>query len=297
MNLRLSVDNHVSRSAESPRAGDDDIDRALAGLMEAIYQKYSYDFRDYAIASQRRRVRHAVTQFGCASVARLQQLVVDDAAAFMRLLQVLTIPVSEMFRDPAFFLALRRHVLPVLKTYPSLKIWIAGCSTGEEVYSLAILLREEGLLERTLMYATDINPESLQKAERGLFALDRIKDYALAYEQAGGAADFANYYTAAYDGALFDRTLRENITFADHSLATDSVFSEMHLICCRNVLIYFNRPLQERAFGLFHESLCHRGFLGLGNKESPNFSAYGDRFDTVIVPEKIYRKRAAGVHA
>jgi chemotaxis protein methyltransferase CheR len=295
---------HVNLRLPYSEAGDDggngrrvDPDSELAGLMEAIYQKYSYDFRDYATASQRRRVRHAVSQFCCGSVAALQQLVEDDATAFMRLLQILTIPVSEMFRDPGFFLALRRHVMPVLKTYPSLKVWVAGCSTGEEVYSLAILLREEGLLERTLMYATDINPESLQKAARGVFALDKIEDYTLAYQQAGGRAAFSDYYTAAYDGALFDKTLRENITFADHSLATDSVFSEMHLVCCRNVLIYFNRPLQDRAFGLFHESLCHRGFLGLGSKESPNFSAYGDRFDAIVPPEKIYRKRAAGARA
>ncbi len=271
-------------------AADHDLDARIGGLMEAIYRRYSYDFRGYALASQRRRVQHAVTQLGCATVARLEEQVLADPSFFLKVLQLLTIPVSEMFRDPLFFLALRRDVMPILKTYPSLKIWIAGCSTGEEVVSMAILLKEEGLLERALIYATDINPESLDKARKGVFSLEKVQGYTASYQRAGGRRAFSDYYTAAYDAALFDRSLCEYITFADHSLATDSVFAETHLICCRNVLIYFNRPLQNRAMGLFHESLCHRGFLGLGSKESTNFFAYSTLFEPVSPPEKLYRK-------
>jgi chemotaxis protein methyltransferase CheR len=188
-------------------------------------------------------------------------------------------------------LALRQQVLPVLRTYPSLKIWIAGCSTGEEVYSMAILLQEEGLLERSMIYATDINPRSLDKARQGIFSLKDIATYTRNYQLAGGTREFSEYYTAAYDAALFDKRLREQVTFADHSLATDAVFSETHLISCRNVLIYFNKALQDRALGLFHESLCHRGFLGLGSKESLNFSSYAKEFDAEFLAERIFRKR------
>lgn len=261
-------------------------------LMEAIYLKYSYDFRDYAGASQKRRVHHALHQMDCASISELQARVLHDPDAFMQLLQYLTIPTSEMFRDPSYFLALREQVVPHLHTYPSLKIWIAGCSTGEEVWSIAIMLKEEGLLERSIIYATDINPQSLDKARRGVFALERMRAYTASYQIAGGKHAFSDYFTAAYDNALFDRSLIENVSFADHSLATDSVFSETQLVCCRNVLIYFNRKLQERALGLFHESLCHRGFLGLGSKESIDFSSWADGFEPLVKPERIYRKVA-----
>lgn len=260
-------------------------------LMEAIYLKYSYDFRDYAGASQKRRVLHALRQLHCESISELQAKILHDADMFMELLQLLTIPTTEMFRDPAFFLALREHVIPFLKTYPSLKIWIAGCSTGEELYSMAILLREEGLLERSIIYATDINPASLDKAKKGIFSLDRVRSYTENYQAAGGKYAFSDYYMAAYDGALFDRTLCENVSFADHSLATDTVFSETQLVCCRNVMIYFNHALQERALGLFHESLGHRGFLGLGSKESIDFSGYAKAFEPLVKAQRIYRKR------
>lgn len=259
-------------------------------LMEAVYLKYSYDFRDYAGASQKRRVLQALRQLDCPTIPDLQAKVLNDPEVFMQLLQYLTIPVSEMFRDPPFFLALRQQVIPRLQTYPSLKIWIAGCSTGEEAYSLAILLREEGLLERSLIYATDINAKSLNKARQGIFALGSIKGHTAKYQNAGGKQAFSDYYTAAYDTAIFDKSLRENITFADHSLATDSVFSETQLILCRNVLIYFNKKLQDRALGLFHESLSHRGFLGLGSKESIDFSAYATRFEPLDRPARIFRK-------
>jgi chemotaxis protein methyltransferase CheR len=291
---RPRLDPREIGSKEGPERGDgrppSDADIELRLLVEAIYLKYSYDFRDYSGASLRRRVAHALTQFGLSTISALQESILHDPDAFARLLQVLTIPVSEMFRDPAYFLALRQHVVPVLRTYPSIKVWIAGCSTGEEVYSLAILLREEGLLERTILYATDINPSSLDKARQGIFAMDNMRSYTANYQKAGGQRAFSDYYTAAYDGALFDRSLCDNITFADHSLATDSVFSEVQLVSCRNVLIYFNRRLQNRAFGLFHESLCHRGFLGLGSKETVEFSDYAPYFEAEVRQERIFRK-------
>ncbi|MCJ8207113.1 protein-glutamate O-methyltransferase CheR [Pseudomonas sp. RGM2987] len=267
---------------------DSDIELRL--LIEAIYLKYSYDFRDYSGSSIKRRVHHALGQFECKTISALQERVLHDPGAFMQLLQLLTIPVSEMFRDPTHFLAIREEVVPLLRTYPSIKIWIAGCSTGEEVYSMAILLREEGLLDRTFIYATDINPRSLEKAKQGIFSLESVRTYTQNYQRAGGRQSFADYYTAAYDYAMFDKTLCKNVTFADHSLATDSVFSETQLISCRNVLIYFNKKLQDRAFGLFHESLSHRGFLVLGSKETLDFSAYGGHFEPLVKQERIYRK-------
>ena len=268
-----------------------DTDIEIKVLMEAIYMKYSYDFRDYTGASQKRRVLHAMRDMDCETISALQARIMHEPAAFSQLLQYLTIPVTSMFRDPSYWLALREQVMPVLRTYPSLKIWIAGSSTGEEVYSMAILLKEEGLLERSMIYATDINPKSLEKARKGVFPLDAMREYTANYQAAGGTRSFSDYYTAAYNAALFDGALCENVTFADHSLATDAVFAETHLISCRNVMIYFKKKLQERAFGLFHESLCHRGFLGLGSKESIDFSAYGPAFEPVVKRERLFRKR------
>jgi chemotaxis protein methyltransferase CheR len=262
----------------------------LRMLMEAIYLKYSYDFRDYTHASQKRRVQHSMREMGCATISELQSRVIHEPAAFSELLQYLTIPVTEMFRDPTYYAALREHVVPVLRTYPSLKIWVAGCSTGEEVYSLAILLKEEGLLERSMIYATDINPKSLEKARKGVFPLENLRAYTANYQAAGGRKAFSDYYTAAYNAALFDRSLCENVTYADHSLATDMVFAETQFVSCRNVMIYFKKRLQDRALGLFHESLCHRGFLGLGSKESIDFSGYAQRFEPVVKRERLFRK-------
>jgi chemotaxis protein methyltransferase CheR len=263
-------------------------------LVQAIHLRYGHDFRDYAQASLKRRVLQAQVRMGAASISALQERVLHDADAFAQLLQYLTVPVSEMFRDPAYFVALRRHVVPVLRTYPSLKVWVAGCSTGEEPYSLAILLLEEGLLDRTILYATDINHASLEKAKQGIFSLEHLQAFTRNYQRAGGLRSFSDYYTAAYGGALFDKKLRDSITFADHSLATDAVFSETQLVSCRNVLIYFNRALQDRALGLFHESLARRGFLGLGSKETLDFSAYADRFEPVSRPDRLYRRLGNG---
>jgi chemotaxis protein methyltransferase CheR len=263
-------------------------------LVEAIYLRWGHDFRDYSVASLHRRVNHAREQLGLPTITALQERMLHDADVFSQLLQFLTVPVSEMFRDPPYFLALRRQVAPVLRTYPSIKVWVAGCSTGEEVYSLAILLQEEALLERAMIYATDINHASLERARKGIYPLESMQQFTQNYQRAGGTESFSRYYTAGYGGAMFDRGLRERITFADHSLATDSVFSETHLVSCRNVLIYFNRKLQDRALGLFHDSLAHRGFLGLGSKETLDFSAWADRFEPVARRERIFRKRPPG---
>jgi chemotaxis protein methyltransferase CheR len=269
--------------------GEFDIELPL--LLEAIHLKYSYDFRRYATSSLKRRLEQALQNFDCRSLSALQERVLREPEVMRGLLAHLTVQVSEMFRDPSFYRALRDRVVPYLRTYPSLKVWIPGCATGEEVYSLAILLREEGLLERTLIYATDINPEALRKAEAGIYDLDRIADFSKAYCQAGGRASHSDYYTAGYDAAVFDKTLRESVLFSDHSLATDSVFAEVQLVSCRNVLIYFDRSLQDRAVALFRDALCRKGFLGLGAKETLTFSNQAAEFAEFVREERIYQKR------
>ncbi|CAN5129213.1 chemotaxis protein CheR [soil metagenome] len=260
-------------------------------LLEALYQRYHYDFRHYARASIKRRLVQARDQLGFETLSALQERVLHDPAMLPRLLGYLTVQVSEMFRDPSYFQALRETVVPHLRTYPSLKIWIAGCSAGEELYSLAILFREEGLYARTLFYATDINPDALHAAEAGVYGLDRIKKFTENHQKSGGKSSLSDYYTADYGRAVFDKTLRERVVFSDHSLVTDSVFAEMHLISCRNVMIYFDRPLQDRAIGLFRESLTRKGFLGLGSKESLRFSEHASAFSDFAPDEKIYQRR------
>ena len=267
-------------------------DIELRLLIDAIYLKYHFDFRSYAVASLRRRMTAAMDRFGCATLSQLQDKLLHDAAVFPALLDFLTVQVSEMFRDPGYFLALRREVVPLLRTYPSLKIWVAGCSAGEEVYSLAILLREEKLLERTLIYATDINAHALRRAEAGIYELDRLAAFTTNHQKSGARSSLSDYYTAAYGRAVFDKSLREHIVFSDHSLATDSVFAEVHLVSCRNVLIYFDRALQDRALGLFRDALCRKGFLGLGAKESLRFSAIAGEFDDFVREERLFQKRA-----
>lgn len=254
-------------------------DIELRALLEAVYLRWQHDFRQYATASLRRRLRQAMTALGCTRLSQLQDRVLRDGDAFDRLLQFLTVQVSEMFRDPAYFRALREQVLPELRTYPSLKVWVAGCSNGEEVWSLAILLHEEGLLERSIVYATDINPRALARAQAGVFDRDTMPLASRNYLAAGGHASLAAYCTAAYGGVLFDRQLKRQVVFADHSLATDAVFSEVHLVSCRNVLIYFDTPLQNRAVGLFRDSLVRHGFLGLGSRESLRFGAHANAFE------------------
>ncbi|WP_186308981.1 CheR family methyltransferase [Stenotrophomonas rhizophila] len=267
-------------------------DLELRLLLEAVYQRYHYDFRDYALASLRRRMRHAMARFECDSMGALQHRLLHEPETFALAMQYFTVQVSEMFRDPAYFRMLREHAIPVLRTYPSIKLWIAGCSTGEEVWSLAILLHEEGLLDRAIIYATDINPEALQAAEAGAFPIERLAQFSRNYLAAGGSGSLSDYYSSGYGNVVFDRRLKRNIVFADHSLATDTVFSEVHLVSCRNVLIYFQRALQDRAIGLFHEALVHRGFLGLGSKESLQFGAHADAFEACAREQRLYRKLA-----
>ena len=268
-----------------------DVDIELQLLIDAINLKFHYDFRHYARASMKRRMMSAMTHFSCATLSQLQDKVLHDPTMFPRLLDFLTVPVSEMFRDPEYFRALREHVVPVLRTYPSLKMWVAGCSTGEEVYSLAILLREEGLLSRTLIYGTDINPHVLQKAQAGIYDADRVASFTENHRKSGGHSSLSDYYTAAYGRAVIDKSLKQHIVFSDHSLATDSVFAEVQLVSCRNVLIYFNSELQSRAIGLFRDALCRRGFLGLGAKETLRFSAHAQSFQPLVRSERIFQRR------
>ena len=272
-----------------PRISDFDIELRL--LLEAIYLKYQHDFRHYAMSSLRRRLTQALDEFGLTTLSQLQDRIMRNGAEFARLFQYLTVQVSDMFRDPAYFMALRQHVMPVLRTYPSVKVWVAGCSTGEELWSLKILFDEEGLTERTLFYATDINPDALARAESGIYALDRIAGFTQNYLAAGGKHSLSDYYHAAYGGARFAGALKDRVVFADHSLSTDEVFLEAHLVSCRNVMIYFDRALQDRALGLFQRALVRRGFLGLGSKESLRFSNQHEAFDEFCPRERIYQKR------
>jgi chemotaxis protein methyltransferase CheR len=272
-------------------SGGKAFDIELRLLIDAIYHMYHYDFRGYAYASLRRRMKTAMGRFGCRTLSQLQDLVVHDSKLFASLLDYLTVQVSEMFRDPSYFRGLREQVVPFLRTYPSLKVWVAGCSAGEEAYSMAILLREEGLLPRTLIYATDINPHSLSKAQAGIYDIDRMAGFTLNHRESGAMTSLSEYYTAAYGRAVFDKSLRAHMVFSDHSLATDSVFAEVQLVSCRNVLIYFNHDLQDRALGLFHESLCRQGFLGIGSRETLRFSSQAEHFDSFVAQERIYQKR------
>ena len=265
-------------------------DVELKLLVEAIYDAYHYDFRCYARASLRRRLSAAMRRFDCQPLSQLQGRLLHESAVFVELLEYLTVQVSDMFRDPSYFRALREKVIPLLRTYPSLKIWIAGCSSGEEAYSMAILLREEGLLERSLIYATDINPNALRRAEAGIYDAAKVADFTRNHRLSGGRSSLSDYYSAAYDRVIFDKSLRRNIVFSDHSLATDSVFAEVQLVSCRNVLIYFDRELQSRALDLFHESLCRKGFLGIGLRESLRFSSHADSFVEVAREDCIYQK-------
>lgn len=285
------------RTSAAPDAGGaaashgSNFDIELKLFVEAVYLKFNYDFRGYAMASLKRRLTTALARFDCRTLSQLQDRMLHDSEVFPALLDFLTVQVSELFRDPAYFRALRENVVPLLRTYPSLKIWVAGCSSGEEVYSLAILLREEGLLERTLIYATDINAHALAKAEAGVYALDRMAGFTENHRHAGGLSSLSDHYTAAYNGAIFDRSLKKHMVFSDHSLATDTVFAEVQLVSCRNVLIYFNRALQDRALGLFSESLCRKGFLGLGARESLRFTAHAGEFDELVREDRIYQKK------
>jgi chemotaxis protein methyltransferase CheR len=262
-------------------------------LLEALFQKYHFDFRGYAMASLKRRLKRARDDLGFATTSAMQDRLLRDSAMLPKLVGYLTVQVSEMFRDPGYFRTIRERVVPHLRTYPSLKVWIAGCSTGEELYSLVILFREEGLENRTLFYATDINQDALTKAESGVYGLDRIKMFTENHRQSGGKSSLSDYYTAAYGRASLSRSLRQRVVFSDHSLVTDASFGEMHLISCRNVLIYFDKALQNRVVGLFKDSLGRRAFLGIGAKESLRFTDYANAFAEFAKDERIYQKLSA----
>jgi chemotaxis protein methyltransferase CheR len=270
------------------RARTEEIELRL--LLEALYERYHYDFRGYSLASIKRRLSQAKERLGVRSFSMLQDAVLHDASMLPKLLGFLTVQVSEMFRDPPYFRALREQVVPHLLTYPSLRVWVAGCSAGEELYSLAILFREEGLETRTIFYGTDINTEALKKAQAGVYELSRIARFTENHRESGGKSSLSDYYTAAYGAAVIDKTLRQRVVFSDHSLASDSVFAEVQLVSCRNVLIYFGRELQDRAVGLFNDSLVRKGFLGLGAKESLRFSNHEGAFREVVRGERIYQK-------
>jgi len=262
-------------------------------LLEALYERYHYDFRSYAQASIKRRLRQVREKLGFPSFSAMLEGLLHDTTVLPHVLGYLTVQVSEMFRDPTYFRAIREKVIPHLRTYPSLKVWVAGCSTGEEVHSLAILFREEGLERRTMFYATDISQDALKAASSGIYGLDRIKLFTQNHQRSGGKSSLSDYYSAAYGMASFDKTLRERVVFADHSLVTDAVFGEMHLISCRNVLIYFDRTLQDRTLKLFGDSLVRKGFLGLGAKESLRFSNQMGSFLDFDKEERIYQKRGS----
>lgn len=259
-------------------------------LLEGVFRQYGFDFREYAPASLKRRVWRRVEAEKTGTIAGLLDRVLHDVEAMERLLLDLSINVTAMFRDPTFYAALREKVVPILRTYPFTRVWVAGCSTGEEVYSLAILLTEEGLYERTRIYATDINETVLQRAQAGVFPLDKMREYTENYIRAGGRRSFSEYYHAKYEGALFERTLTENIVWAPHNLVQDRAFNEFNLILCRNVMIYFDRPLQNRVHELFHESLERFGILALGHKESIRFTGFEDRYEELDAAEKLYRR-------
>jgi chemotaxis protein methyltransferase CheR len=259
-------------------------------LLEGIYRHYGFDFRDYAFSSLRRRLWKQIREEGLETISALQTRVLHDTAAMERLLKNLSVNVTSMFRDPTFYKVFRDEVVPLLRTYPFIRIWHAGCSTGEEVYSMAILLTEEGLYERTRIYATDINETVLASARAGIFPLDKMQEYTQNYQRAGGKRSFSQYYTAAYDGALFSAALRERVVFAQHNLASDRSFSEFNVIVCRNVMIYFDRSLQNRVHELFYQSLPTYGLLALGSKESLRLSPFESRYEVIDPREKIYKK-------
>jgi chemotaxis protein methyltransferase CheR len=275
----------------TPLSYDPDLERLeIELLLEAVFRHYGFDFRSYAYASIRRRLWRRIEAEGLKTISALQDRVLHEPTMMEHLLLDLSINVTAMFRDPSFYLAFRQKVIPMLRTYPFFRIWHAGCSTGEEVYSMAILLEEEGLYERARIYATDINEVVVHRARAGIFPLERMQEYTENYIRAGGTRSFSEYYVAKYDGALFSPALQRNVVFSQHNLVTDRSFAEFNVILCRNVLIYFDRALQMRVHGLFHESLVHLGILCLGSKETLRLSEYEASYEELSGAERIYRK-------
>jgi chemotaxis protein methyltransferase CheR len=261
-------------------------------LLEAVYRRFGYDFRDYARTSMRRRITNIMRNEGARTISGLQERLLHDPAAWDRCLNGISVNVSAMFRDPAFFLAFRRHAVPLLRTYPFIRIWQAGCSLGEEAYSLAILLEEEGLYERSLIYATDINESTLRQAREGIYPADLMQKYTHNYVQAGGQRSFSEYYTARYEYAIVRPALQRNIVFSQHNLVSDGTFNEFNVVLCRNVMIYFNRGLQERTHALLLNSLAMFGVLGLGSRESLRFMPQERCYEPLVPSERLYRRIA-----
>ncbi len=259
-------------------------------LLEGIFRYYGFDFRNYALASLKRRIWNTIRSEQLTTVSALQDKLLHNPAYLNRFLLDVSVNVTAMFRDPSFYLSFRNKVVPMLRTYPFIRIWHAGCSTGEEVYSMAILLQEEGLYDRCRIYATDMNELVLKTAKNGIFPLKAMQEYTQLYHQAGGKKAFSEYYTAAYENAIFRSSLKENIVFAHHNLATDTSFNEFNVILCRNVLIYFNSHLQARVHKLFYESLAMFGVLGLGHQESLIFTPYEKHYEPIEISEKLYRR-------
>ncbi|HEY9488080.1 MAG TPA: protein-glutamate O-methyltransferase CheR [Chryseosolibacter sp.] len=259
-------------------------------LLESIRFVYGYDFTEYAAASMKRRIDYFMSSRNIPTIDLVKHMILADERLFEEFIQEISVTVTEMFRDPVFYKSLREQVMKRLATYPFIKVWIAGCATGEEVYSVAIVLKEAGLLQRSVIYATDINQKSLVTAKDGLYHAQNMKLYTTNYQQSGGTGSFSEYYTSKYDSVLFDKSLRQNMVFAPHNLAIDKAFNEFQLILCRNVMIYFNQSLQNKVINLFYDSLCTFGFLGLGNKESLLFSDKQNNFNEINRREKIFIK-------
>ena len=289
--MALPVAHERAPLSGPPASYDTELERVeIELLLEGVYRHYGFDFRSYAYASLRRRLWKRIEAEGLTTISALQARVLHDPESMERLLLDLSVSVTAMFRDPNFYVVFRDTVVPMLRTYPFIRVWHVGCSTGEEVYSTAILLEEEGLLDRTRIYATDINDSVLQQARGGIFPLNRMQEYTDNYIRAGGKRSFSEYYTAKYDGALFSPALTRNIVFSQHNLVTDRSFSEFNVIFCRNVLIYFDRDLQNKVHALFYESLVTYGVLALGSKESLRFSQYEPCYEKLHTREKLYRK-------
>ncbi len=267
-------------------------DIELELLLEGVFRHYGFDFRRYAPSSLKRRIWNFMKKERFQSISALQERVLHNREWLDAFLYALSVNVSAIFRDPYFYLAFRKEVVPILRTYPFIRIWLAGVSMGEEVYSLAILLQEEGIHDRCRIYATDINEAMLKKAKEGIFPLELMQTYTSNYIKAGGRLDFSRYYTAAYDRAIFQASLRENTVFAQHNLATDSSFNEFHVILCRNVMIYFNAELQAQVHHLLYESLIMFGVLGVGAKESLRFSPHERSYEELDQIAKLYRRVA-----
>jgi chemotaxis protein methyltransferase CheR len=280
----------IENQPSSPEGRLDTETLELQLLLEGIYRQYGFDFREYAPASLKRRVWRRVLAEHAGSIAGLLERVLHDPEVMERLLLDLSINTTSMFRDPTFYAAFREQVVPLLRTYPFTRIWIAGCSTGEEVYSLSILLHEENVYDRTRIYATDINETVLERARAGVFPLEKMKEYTENYIRAGGKRAFSEYYLAKYEGALFDRSLTENVVWAPHNLVQDRSFNTFNAILCRNVMIYFDRALQNRVHELFYNSLEHFGILALGHKESIRFTGFESVYEELDAQEKLYRK-------